>query len=165
MIYLVWQYHEQYELLCIYVHHGAPFCVLPVKWRCLPLTWLPRFARGAPVVNHRATAIWLALRVMNTVACAMETSFLNVYSTFFMAADEWTHPKCNFRICKHLFYIYAKFYKHISPSHYKPDIQSLKLCCRSSNGFSHSLMFKDTANCQWIQLSQYWSYRYIFFCI
>ena len=51
-------------MLRIYVHHGAPFCVLTVKRHCLPLTRLPRFAGGAPAVNHKATAIWLALRIL-----------------------------------------------------------------------------------------------------
>ena len=48
----------------IYVHHGAPFCVLTVKRHCLPLTRLPRVAGGAPAVNHKATEIWLALRLL-----------------------------------------------------------------------------------------------------
>ena len=61
---LGWQYDTQYELLRIYVHHGAPFCVLTVKRHCLPLTRLPRVAGGAPAVNHKATAIWLALRIL-----------------------------------------------------------------------------------------------------
>ena len=51
-------------MLRIYVHHGAPFCVLTVKRHCLPLTRLPRVAGGAPAVNHKATAIWLALRIL-----------------------------------------------------------------------------------------------------
>ena len=59
-----WWYDTQYELLRIYVHHGAPFCVLTVKRHCLPLTRLPRVAGGAPAVNHKATAIWLALRIL-----------------------------------------------------------------------------------------------------
>ena len=61
---LGWQYDTQYELLRIYVHHGAPFCVLTVKQHCLPLTRLPRVTGGAPAVNHKATAIWLALRIL-----------------------------------------------------------------------------------------------------
>ena len=51
-------------MLRIYVHHGAPFCVLTVKRHCLPLTRLPRVAGGALAVNHKATAIWLALRIL-----------------------------------------------------------------------------------------------------
>ena len=51
---LGWQYDTQYELLRIYVHHGATFCVLTVKRHCLPLTRLPRVAGGAPAVNHKA---------------------------------------------------------------------------------------------------------------
>ena len=51
-------------MLRIYGHHGAPFCVLTVKRHCLPLTRLPRVAGGAPAVNHKATAIWLALRIL-----------------------------------------------------------------------------------------------------
>ena len=54
---LGWQYDTQYELLRIYVHNGAPFCVLTVKRHCLHLTRLPRVAGGAPAVNHKATAI------------------------------------------------------------------------------------------------------------
>ena len=73
-------------MLRIYVHHGAPFCVLTVKRHCLPLTRLPRVAGGAPAVNHKAILPydWLSgyWRVMNTVTCAMETWFLNIYSTF-----------------------------------------------------------------------------------
>ena len=59
-----WWYDTKYELLCIYVHRGAPFCVLTVKRHCLPLTRLPRVAGDAPAVNHKATAIWLALRIL-----------------------------------------------------------------------------------------------------
>ena len=51
---LGWQYDTQYELLRIYVHHGAPFCVLTVKRHCLPLMRLPCVAGGAPAVNHKA---------------------------------------------------------------------------------------------------------------
>ena len=51
-------------MLRIYVRHGAPFCVLTVKRHCLPLTRLPRVAGGDPAVNHKATAIWLALRIL-----------------------------------------------------------------------------------------------------
>ena len=122
-------------MLRIYVHHGAPFCILTVKRHCLPLTRLPRVAGGAPAVNHKATAIdWLSgyWRVMNTVTCAMETWFLNIYSTFFMAIYEWMHPKYVCRTCNYLFCIHAKFYKHISPSYYKPDAQSLKFYWRCS---------------------------------
>ena len=36
------------------------------------------------------------------------------------------------RICNYLFCIHAKFYKHISPSYYKPDAQSLKFYWRCS---------------------------------
>ena len=61
---LGWQYDTQYELLRIYVHHGAPFCVLTVKRHGLPLTRLPCVAGGAPAVNHKATAIWLVLRLL-----------------------------------------------------------------------------------------------------
>ena len=61
---LGWQYDTQYELLRIYVHHGAPFCALTVKRHCLPLTQLPRVAGSAPAVNHKATAIWFALRIL-----------------------------------------------------------------------------------------------------
>ena len=37
---------------------------LTAKRHCLPLTRLPRVAGGAPAVNHKATAIWLALRIL-----------------------------------------------------------------------------------------------------
>ena len=37
---------------------------LTIKRHCLPLTRLPRVAGGAPLVNHKATAIWLALRIL-----------------------------------------------------------------------------------------------------
>ena len=50
---------------------------------------------------------------MNTVTSAMGTRFLNKYSTFIMAAYELMLPKYDCRICKHLFCIHAKFYKHI----------------------------------------------------
>ena len=40
-------------------------------------------------------------------------------------------PRCR-SICNYLFCIHAKFYKHISPSYYKPDAQSLKFCWRCS---------------------------------
>ena len=43
--------------------------------------------------------------------------------------------KYDCRNCKHLFCIHAKFYKHISPSHYEPDVQSLKFCCKCSYWF------------------------------
>ena len=42
----------------------ASFCVLTVKWHCLHLTRLPRVAGGAPAVNHKATARWLAFRIL-----------------------------------------------------------------------------------------------------
>ena len=69
-------------MLRIYVHHGAPFCVLTVKRHCLPL-------RASLVVLQLSIIRllqydWLSgyWRVMNTVTCAMETWFLNIYSTF-----------------------------------------------------------------------------------
>ena len=127
---LGWQYDIQYEFLRIYVHHGAPSCVLTVKRHCLPLTRLPLQLSIIRLLQYD----WLSgyWRVMNTVTCAMETWFLNIYSTFFMATYEWMHPKHVCRICNYLFCIHAKFYKHISPSYYKPDAQSLKFCWRCS---------------------------------
>ena len=103
--------------------------------------------------------------VINTVTCAMETRFMNLYSTFFVAADKWMHPKYHCGICKYLICIYAKFYNHISPNYYKPDVPSMKLCCRSSDWIFSWSRISGTANCRWIQLSQYWSYCYNFVCI
>ena len=78
MIYiLVWQYDTQYELLLIYVHHWAPFCVLTVKRRAsLAVLQLS--------IIRLLQYDWLSgyWRVMNTVTCAIETRFLNIYSTF-----------------------------------------------------------------------------------
>ena len=122
-------------MLRIYVHHGAPFCVLTVKRHCLPLTRLPRVAGGAPAVNHKATAIWLALRILagyehcNVCDGNMVSEYI---FNFFMATYEWMHPKYVCRICNYLFCIHAKFYKHISPSYYKPDAQSMKFYWRCS---------------------------------
>ena len=134
-----------------------------VKRHCLPLTRLPRITGGAPAVNHKATAIWLALRILagneHCITCAMETRFLNIYSTFFMATYQWMHPKYGC-ILKYLFCIHAKFYRHISPSYYKPDVQSLSLSGDVHIGYCHSLIFKDFTNFKWFQLSQYWLYRY-----
>ena len=113
-------------MLRIYVHHGAPFCVLTVKRHCLPLTRLPRVAGGAPAVNHKATAIWLALRILagNEHCNVCDGNMVSEYIfNFFMATYEWMHPKYVCRICNYLFCIHAKFYKHISPSYYKPDAQ------------------------------------------
>ena len=64
MIYWVGNTIHDTIMLRIYVHHGAPFCVLTVKRHCLPLTRLPRVAGGAPAVNHKATAIWFALLIL-----------------------------------------------------------------------------------------------------
>ena len=118
-----------------HLHHGAPFCVLTVKRHCLPLTRLPRVAGGAPAVNHKATAIWLALWILagNEHCNVCDGSMVSEYIfNFFMATYEWMHPKYVCRICNYLFCIHAKFYKHISPSYYKPDAQSLKFCWRCS---------------------------------
>ena len=120
-------------MLCIYVHHGAPFCVLTVKRHCLPLARLPRVAGGAPAVNHKATAIWLALRILagNEHGNLCDANMVSEYIfNFFMATYEWMHPKYVCRICNYLFCNHAKFYKHISPSYYKPDAQSLKFYWR-----------------------------------
>ena len=124
-----------YELLRIYVHHGAPFRVLTVKRHCLPLTRLPRVAGGAPAVNHKATAIWLALRILagNEHCNVCDGNMVSEYIfNFFMATYKWPHPKYVCRICNYFFCIHAKFYKHISPSYYKPDAQSLKFYWRCS---------------------------------
>ena len=132
---LGWQYDAQHELLRIYVHHGAPFCVLTVKRHCLLLTRLPRVAGGAPAVNHKATAIWLALRMLagneHCNVCDGKMVSECIFN-FFMATYEWMHPNYVCRICNYLFCIHAKFCKHISPSYYKPDAQSLEFCWRCS---------------------------------
>ena len=72
-------------MLRIYVHHGAPFCVLTVNDTVSP--W--RDCRASLAVLQLSIIRllqydWLSgfWRVMNTVTCAMETWFLNIYSTF-----------------------------------------------------------------------------------
>ena len=105
------------------------------KLHCLPLTRLPRVAGGAPAVNHKATAIWLALRILaGNEHCNMcDGNMVSEYIfNFFMATYEWMHPKYVCRTCNYLFCIHAKFYKHISPSYCKPDAQSLKFYWRCS---------------------------------
>ena len=122
-------------MLRIYVQHRAPFCVLTVKRHCLPLTRLPRVAGGAPAVNHKATAIWLALRILagNEHCNVCDGNMVSEYIfNFYMATYEWMYPKYVCRICNYLFCIHAKFYKYISPSYYKPDTQSLKFYWRCS---------------------------------
>ena len=133
----------------IYVHHGAPFCILTVKRHCLPLTRLPRVAGGAPAVNHKATAIWLALRILagNEHCNLCDGNMVSEYIfNFFMATYEWMHPKYVCRICNYLFCIHAKFYKHISP--YIVTInQTPKVWNFTGDvhiGFSHSSVFKDS---------------------
>ena len=143
---LGWQYDTQYELLHIYVHHGAPFCVLTVKRHCLPLTRLPRVAGGAPAVNHKATAIWLALRIFagNEHCNVCDGNIVSEYVfNFFMATYEWMHPKYLCRIFNYLFCIHAKFYKHISSSYYKSDAKVWNLAGDVHIGFFHSSVFKD----------------------
>ena len=128
-------FDTQYEFLRSNVHHGAPFCVLTVKRHCLPLTRLPRVAGGAPAVNHKATAIWLAIRILagNKHCNVCDGNMVSEYIfNFLMATYEWMHSKYVCRICNYLFCIHAKFYKHISPSYFKPDAQSLKFCWRCS---------------------------------
>ena len=162
------QYDTQYELLRIYVHRGAPFCVLTVKQHCLPLTRLPRVAGGTTAVNHKDTAIWLALRILaaNEHCNLCDGNPVSEYKfNFFMATYEWMHPKYGCRICKYLFCFHAKFYKHISPSHYEPDVQRLKFCCKCSIWFFAQFSIQGNPQIKWIQLSQYWSYRYNSFCI
>ena len=109
---LGWQYHTQYELLRIYVHHGAPFCVLTVKRHCLPTTRLPRVAGGAPAVNHKATAIWLALRILagNEHCNVCDGNMVSEYIfNFFMATYEWMHPKYVCRTCNYFCQILHAF--------------------------------------------------------
>ena len=124
MIYiLVWQYNTQYELLLIYVHHWAPFCVLTVK--------------------RRASLVVLELSIIRLLQydwlsgywrCNMcDWNPVSEYIfNFFMATYECMHSKYGCRVCKYLFCIHAKLYKHISPNYYKPDVQSLKFCWRCS---------------------------------
>ena len=80
-------------------------------------------------------------------------------------ANEWVHPKYVCRICNYLFCIHAKFYKHISPSYFKPDAKSLKFCWRCSYWIIHSSVFKDSTNFRYTELTHYWSYRYNSFSI
>ena len=79
-------------------------------------------------VNHKPTAIWLVLRILagNEHCNVCDGNMVSEYIfNFFMATYEWMHPKYVCRICNYLFCIHAKLYKHISPSYYKPDAQSL----------------------------------------
>ena len=80
---------------------------------------------------------------MSTVTYVMETRFLNIYSTFLMVPNEWMHPKYDCRICS------------VSMPNFT-NIQALVIINQMSKvwnftadfqtGFSHSLVFKDTAN-------------------
>ena len=129
------------------------------------MTRLPRVAGGAPAVNHKATAIWLALRILagneHCNVCDGNPVSEYIFNSF-MATYELMRPKYGGRICNYLFCIHAKFYKHISPSYYKPDVQSRKFCW-SCSYWRFSL--NDFTGFKWLQLSQYWSYRYNSFCI
>ena len=63
----------------------------------------PRVAGGTPAVNHKATAIWLALRVLaGNEHCNMcyGNPFSEYIFNFFMATYEWMHPKYDCHICK-----------------------------------------------------------------
>ena len=101
---------------------------------------------------------------MNTVTCAMETRFLYIYIfNFFMATYKWMHPKYGCRVCKYLFCIHAKCYKHISPSY-----QTYKVCNFAGDvhiGYSHSLVFKDFTNVKWINSTNIDHIAIILFCI
>lgn len=113
-------------------------------------------------------ASWLAgnsFQVVNIVTCTMESRFPNIYSTFFVAANVQTYRKYYCRIHDYLFCIYANLYKHKRPSYYKPDVQSMKLCYRSSNGIFSQFYFHGSGKYKWIQLRQFLSYRYNFFDI
>ena len=95
------------------------------------LSPLDATAGGSPAVNHKATAIWLALRILagNEHWNVCDGNMVSEYTfNFFMATYEWMHPKYLCRIRNYLFCIHAKFYKHISPSYFKLDAQSLKFC-------------------------------------
>ena len=63
----------------------ALFCVLTVKRNRLPLTRLPRVAGGALAVNHKATAIWLALRILagNEHCTVCEGNMVSEYIFFY----------------------------------------------------------------------------------
>ena len=81
------------------------------RWRC-------------SAVNHKATAIWLALRILagNEHCNVCDGNMVSEYIfNFFMATYKWMHPKYVCRISNYLFCIHAKFYKDISPSYFKPD--------------------------------------------
>ena len=85
---LGWQYDTQYELLRIYVHHDAPFCVLTIKRHCLPRGWPGCRASLAELqlsIIRLLQYDWLSgyWWVMITLTCAMENRFLNIYSTFY----------------------------------------------------------------------------------
>ena len=127
---------------------------------------LPCVAGGAPAVNHTATAIWLALRILAGNEHVCDGNPVSEYIlNFFMATYEWMHPKYYCRICKYLFCICAKFNKHIRPSYYKSDVKSLTFCWRCSYWIFSQFSIQGFTNFKWIQLSQYWSYRYNSFCI
>ena len=84
-------------------------------------TTLSRVAGGDPVVNHKATAIWLALRILagDEHCNVCDGNMVSEYIfNFFMATYEWMHPKYVCRICSYLFCIHAKFYKHVSHSYF-----------------------------------------------
>ena len=88
-LWYIWVGNTIHNMLRIYANRGAPFCILTVKWCCPPLARTLRFAGGAPAVNHKATAIWLAHCEMNTLACTMEIRFLNIYRYNSLHGRKW----------------------------------------------------------------------------
>ena len=110
---------------------------------------------------------WLSgyWRVTNTVTCAMESRFLNIYSTFF-----W--PLMN-ECIQNMVVVLASICSVSMPNF--TSIYTLVTINQTSKvwnfagdvhiGYFHSLVFNDFTNFKWIQLSQYWSYCYNSFCI
>ena len=99
-LHCIWQ-SLVFEFLRIYFHHGTHFCVLSVKRHCLPFTRLPHFAGGAPAVNHKATEIWLVLRVLtgNEHCNVCDGNLVSEYIfNIPMTAFEWMHPRYECRI-------------------------------------------------------------------
>ena len=105
-------------MLLIYVHHGAPFCVLTVKRHCLPLTRLPRVAGGAPAVNHKATAIWLALRILagNEHCNVCDGNMVSGYIFNFFYGHLWMNAS---KICLSHLYLFVLYPCQILQA-YKP---------------------------------------------
>ena len=154
-----WQCDTQYELLRIYAHHGAPFCVLTVKQHYLPLTRQPRVAGGAPAVNHKATAIWLALWILagNEHCNVCDGNMVSEYIFNFL----W--PLMN----ECIQYMFVAFATICSLS--MPTFTSIKALVTINqtpkvwnfagdvhNGFFHISVLKYSTTFRKIELSHYW---------